>query len=844
MNEKFTNDSNQENMELANKLKDVAERTNPNPHFISELEQKLNAAHNPKPAWWAPAANSLIPTLSWVVLVIAIGLFLNWSIRNLIPNVQPASNETATPPVFKDTPAYTTTPTANITSTPQSGGYDWRGTRLYLNAPLPDAPSESNIYVLKNDEPATVETAHALAEKLGIQGEVYISHGLYPADTAYFITDGKQSLTVNSNLYFTYTADMAKAYNNAGAETNPNAEAIIEDFLQSHGFNFPHKISKGDLYGGYMIDPLSPDGYPMRYEFFSSRPMRVTLDENGQVLQFESNQMDYERFSEQTYNIISAQEAFQKLLDDNIAGGKIESAISSSIDQIKEWRYSYPTNEMITIYGYAYSTPALDPSQPAFNQIDGYTTTGNTNGFEALQPNTFIEATGQFIKEKGIDKFNVESWKISEYMQDGIVGNLTRENGQVLFQTEQGEQLIIQPDVPADLPMPYENAFVLGIRKGNIYEWTLIDDRMNGNGGGGGGGGGGQGFYKLNLSGTPVPFPAPTPAPSSVGGSYTVREGDTLISIAQEHSITVDELMQANGMNNATDTLITIGQQLIIPGLESVPSDIGQKIEGQRGLMNITIYNKPDGSQRVEYLFAYTPENAPYPAMMMLEGDNLQELQAYQNRPVEIWGTIDRYDERYAIPVVKVERFEIPYPDLQFQILRGTQKVIDVNGQPVVLFTTEDGRSYIQSLPGADVTTALLGKQGDPILLEAISIPDENFGGYPTLRVFSSAMAISPKNGQPIELTVTANNIYTADETIDTPESYTPPALTIEKVELMYYVTNPHWQVDHLDGNPLYIQPVWRFYGHYDNGGEFEVIVQALKQEYLLPELAPHIQGG
>jgi hypothetical protein len=37
---------------------------------------------------------------------------------------------------------------------------------------------------------------------------------------------------------------------------------------------------------------------------------------------------------------------------------------------------------------------------------------------------------------------------------------------------------------------------------------------------------------------------------------------------------------------------------------------------------------------------------------------------------------------------------------------------------------------------------------------------------------------------------------------------------------------------------------VWRFYGHYDTGGEFEAIVQALKEEFLLPELAPYIQGG
>jgi hypothetical protein len=75
-------------------------------------------------------------------------------------------------------------------------------------------------------------------------------------------------------------------------------------------------------------------------------------------------------------------------------------------------------------------------------------------------------------------------------------------------------------------------------------------------------------------------------------------------------------------------------------------------------------------------------------------------------------------------------------------------------------------------------------------------------------------------------------------------ENYFPPSATIEKVELMYFVTNQRWQVDHLDDGPQYIQPAWRFYGHYSDGNEFEILVQALKQEFLLPELAPYILPG
>jgi hypothetical protein len=228
---------------------------------------------------------------------------------------------------------------------------------------------------------------------------------------------------------------------------------------------------------------------------------------------------------------------------------------------------------------------------------------------------------------------------------------------------------------------------------------------------------------------------------------------------------------------------------------------------------------------------------------MKLEGENLDGLQAYQNRPVEIWGTVESYNEGNGMSTVKVEQYEIPFPDLQFQILRGTQKSIMVDGQIATLFTT-NGDSYVQTSAGGDLGTPVLGREGDEVILEVLAIPDETVGGYPALRVFSSAMAISPKNEKPVELTITANQIYTVDKRPEEMETYVPLALTIEKVELMYYVTNPHWQVDHLDGSPLYIQPVWRFSGHYDNGDEWEVLVQALKEEYLLPELAPYITGG
>lgn len=60
----------------------------------------------------------------------------------------------------------------------------------------------------------------------------------------------------------------------------------------------------------------------------------------------------------------------------------------------------------------------------------------------------------------------------------------------------------------------------------------------------------------------------PAVAQSADGPAYVVQSGDTLSSIAVRFNVTVDELMEANGISDPN--LLSAGQQLIIPGLEGV----------------------------------------------------------------------------------------------------------------------------------------------------------------------------------------------------------------------------------------------------------------------------------
>lgn len=55
----------------------------------------------------------------------------------------------------------------------------------------------------------------------------------------------------------------------------------------------------------------------------------------------------------------------------------------------------------------------------------------------------------------------------------------------------------------------------------------------------------------------------PQPTSSPQGIIYTVVYGDSLWSIALEFGVTVEALMEANGLSE--DTILDIGQELIIP---------------------------------------------------------------------------------------------------------------------------------------------------------------------------------------------------------------------------------------------------------------------------------------
>jgi LasA protease len=70
---------------------------------------------------------------------------------------------------------------------------------------------------------------------------------------------------------------------------------------------------------------------------------------------------------------------------------------------------------------------------------------------------------------------------------------------------------------------------------------------------------------------TPTPdLPHPLPPPRTYLDQYTVQAGDTLGSIAQSYGITLEALMQANGLDESS--ILSIGMVLNIPPVEADPN--------------------------------------------------------------------------------------------------------------------------------------------------------------------------------------------------------------------------------------------------------------------------------
>ena len=453
----------------------------------------------------------ILPVGNLILPIVGVIFLLNQTSCSPLPNTESLTEEIPVPNY-----------TVDATSIPTQAVYNWEGTMLQLDVLLPENPGEATLYQLEPEDPATLESARALAQELGMNGIVYeIPPGsTYTGKSAFQVVDGNQHLKIYSNLDFwyipNYTRYLRYENNNLALQTTNQSDAarLIDEFLKSHGLPSAYELKTGLLPGDYYVFPLTSDGFAIQTSFFSSLGFSFTIDDDG-ILAVYAKMVDYQPI--ESYEIISPETALQRLVDHNTIYG-VHVYTNSSSPPVRSWRRSYPENQSITLWGSINSLKSMNGNEPYFI-LDGYQAKGNLTGLSDITLPTFIEVTGQITDMNGDLIFNIENWQVNNDA-NWESGNIRREGDEIVFTNSKFSRLVL-PDIPADLPLPFENAFVRGIIRGDIFDWKYIDNHMQ-NSSGQGGGGYVSPFHKLNLTGTPVSLAIPV-----LDQSSEVIEGQT-----------------------------------------------------------------------------------------------------------------------------------------------------------------------------------------------------------------------------------------------------------------------------------------------------------------------------
>jgi hypothetical protein len=762
--------------ELGMALKGAAQQIQPAAQFEAELERSLMQEAQRKPSKLQRGLASTGRMASWATLAIVLLLGLGWVFRTLLPGIAPGAGPATSPSPAAVLPEATEmlpatqvarpeelTPAVTQPAAPTTYRLPMlQNAEVVLQAEIPEAPGEVQIYQQKAWPTLTAEGALQAASQLGVEGQLYQAPLDPPGATSYLVSDGFERVTFNQTAPWYQYQPASKVL------APEQALAASQAVLQAYGLeNFEYRT---ETQPGATVFAQTLDGIPLSFPPFDGPVVRVVLDDQGKAAQVVSSLVDAEALG--SYPIISAQEAWERVLSPTTMSGLEAYSISGGAESRHTWQREYPLDTEVELFGYAQSYPAVDASSPPLIFFKDFPVSGNIQGLaEAAESNRFIQSWGQFqLDDQGRRSFQMTGWQGSFFPDQHLQGTVERQDGQVYLVT--ANQRLRLPDAPDDLPdgkLIAAQGVVLEDPESTL-EWSSLG------GGGGGGGGGGSGFAELNLDGPPVtPVQPAQPEPTPLA----------LVSI-------------------------------------------GQRLEGVQGQVMIFVNQYDDGSSQVAALFNLDPSPEwPDGLTVQLDGPGLAGIDAYHNLPVKVWGEIS--DDSGLLATLSTERFEPVYPGLKIEAWLGLLENATVDDQQVQLFTTQGGEqlvlnSSIES-PGAD---ELPGAASDPVVVEGILIPGQALGDYPVITDFV-VLPMPGMNDLSEYRPMSANPMITSKEG----SAGKRGKALIDQIELVYYTTDPRYAAPDSLGAPAYAQPAWRFSGRFEDGSTFVILVQALSAQYL-----------
>ncbi len=774
------NESNQmsDDEEFAATLRQTAQNIHANPVFQADLEMRLKRISPNESKSTRQWFSGFTRTLAWVAGAAAVVFIISWSIRTLLPQPLVAPTVTMSPstieaPTATPTPAATLEATAPVVEgTPSGEVYSsplFPDNTIVLKAEFPPSPGEAKVYTQNFDEALTIENGLAMAAQLGVNGKVYQVENGAEQMTSYYVTDGISRILFFSPHHFFYVPDYQKILEVIKQDTPTTKEQISI----AESFLKDHKL----LDFPYLIQ--TDDTIPGLVRFVQ------LLDEKS---------IHYGTMNIPEITIQMSPQGEIRSLNYNVLYFN-ETGVYPIIGPEEAWQKTL-------LSGFPKGVEANSRTiSPDVNEmwLREYPVGQRVELFgypEILQPAVVSDSPLIFINNYPLQGNLQELTKnISRNQVMQVWGQFQPdENGNLFFQVEgwqpspfqiqslegviqrqSGQGYLLVDGKQWLIPgLPDEvpeglNVYINGVQLEN--ENSLEWSTISTTlGGGGGGGGGGSEFADLNLEREPTPIPVPTETP------YPLPQ-------------------------------------------------IGDRFDGIQGNPYVTFFKNDDGSMRMNVNMNFQPsEEWPGGLSLNLIGDGLAGIDAYHQLPVKIWGSVT--DVKQSVPTVTVERYEPVYSGLKGQAWLGTMELVTLGDKPVLLFTDQSGSKYVlnTSLESESKTPTM----DMPFIVEGVIYPDQTYEGYPVIHDFLMFGAqgmenlddYKPQSISPI--TLDASSDFFSGQT-----------LSVEKIELVYFTTDIGFTAPDSSMPPIYAQPAWRFFGHYENGQVFEILVQALKDEYL-----------
>jgi hypothetical protein len=746
----------------------------PEEQMLKAAAQQVDASPSFKNELEKKLMNAHKPKAGWTVGIAVMALLFIWVIRAMAPQPQPAAGGTPFPA------SETATPEPRVT--PEGKTYKTSIGEFVMAADFPESAPQAALYQLnpaQENADYQVETIRALAVKLGIDGSLYQMQERY-GGPGYIFTDGKQRIEVTGYAphYFSYYTDYTTyplIVNQGNVLSSEEMSAKAEEFLTARELlDFPFQVNLYSDPQSRMVNfvPRLND-LPESYTFENLTTLQVSFDRNGEVVMVSMNIQPWQPTG--SYPLISAQQAWDKFVTNELNGLGVEMQSGGSM----------PPPDASTFKLWQRDIP-LDQSISIIGTVtssvavdgnapllimDNISLTGNLEGLTNLEET--VQLDGRFIMDGNVKKFQVDSWKPASPMPT-LDGTIEQAEGQSWLVTSDGQRLQME-NLPEDIRVG-ERTSVYGIVSGDKLDWRTINQGE----GFGGGGGGGSGLAKLNLSGTPMPTATPWPVSTPV---------------------------------------------------DYAPM-IGTRFEGEQGNVDILNLQADDGSTYFVYKLNKDAEEGFFNSFwqVTLEGPATKGLEAYYRMPVKIWGTITSVNPQ-GIATVQLERYEALYPDEKVRIWFGQETKAQVEGKNVLLFTADDGTVYVRKDSTEYEIEPVAAEEGLVFYIVGWSIPDQTLGGYPVLNVMSLG-SVPPDYD--FDFVLSESLIPPVMKESDMNLSGETPTGIINRVELVY-LGEDQLLAEVEEGRTLYAQPFWRFSGYYSENSYFDIIVQALPDEYLQP---------